>query len=161
MVSAFATSIQLWMSATSRLGVVLPAMMGVHALIGLGEALITASAVGFILRVRPQLLREKEVLSRGNWAWIVFGVLISIVVVFVAPLASANPDGLEMVATELGFANRAGDPAFNIFPEYIVPILGETPLSTIFAGLIGVSLLIGISLLIARVINRRTMHSES
>lgn len=57
MVSAFATSAQLAMSGTSPWSVVLPAMMGVHALIGIGEGLITAGAVGLVLSARPDLLR--------------------------------------------------------------------------------------------------------
>lgn len=160
MVGAFATSIQLWLSATSRLGVVLPAMMGVHVLIGLGEALITAAAVGFIMQVRPQILQEDEIRSRGNWVWVVFGVIITIVVVLAAPLASTNPDGLESVAAELGFVNQAAEPTYNIFPDYSLPILGETPISTILAGLIGVCLLAGIGLLVAKLMNRKAMHSE-
>ncbi|HMM41767.1 MAG TPA: energy-coupling factor ABC transporter permease, partial [Thermomicrobiales bacterium] len=57
MISAFATSAQLAISGTSPWGVVLPAMMGVHALIGLGEGVITAGAVGLVLSARPDLLR--------------------------------------------------------------------------------------------------------
>lgn len=37
-------------------GVVLPAMLGVHALIGIGEAAITATAIGMVLAARPDLL---------------------------------------------------------------------------------------------------------
>ena len=44
MTGALATSLQLWLSGTANLGIVIPAMLGVHALIGLGEALITVSA---------------------------------------------------------------------------------------------------------------------
>lgn len=38
------------------LGMVLPAMLGVHAIIGLGEALITASALSLVLTARPDLV---------------------------------------------------------------------------------------------------------
>lgn len=38
------------------LGSVLTAMLGVHALIGLGEGLITAATVGLVLSVRPDLV---------------------------------------------------------------------------------------------------------
>lgn len=56
MASAFITSTQLAISDTSPWSVVLPAMMGVHALIGIGEAVISIGAVGLILSVRPDLL---------------------------------------------------------------------------------------------------------
>jgi len=56
MVAALLTSIQLVVSDTSELDVVLPAMMGVHALIGIGEGLISVGAVALILSARPDLL---------------------------------------------------------------------------------------------------------
>jgi cobalt/nickel transport system permease protein len=49
-------SIQLIVSGTSPAELVLPAMLGVHAVIGIGEALITAAAVGFIAATRRDLL---------------------------------------------------------------------------------------------------------
>lgn len=54
--SAIATSLQLAASDTSPLDVVLPAMVGVHALIGIGEGLITAAAIGFVGATRPDLI---------------------------------------------------------------------------------------------------------
>jgi cobalt/nickel transport system permease protein len=57
MAAALATTVQLALSDTSPWSVVFPAMMGVHALIGVGEGLITAGAVAFVLSTRPDLLR--------------------------------------------------------------------------------------------------------
>jgi cobalt/nickel transport system permease protein len=56
MLSAFLTSAQLALSDTSPWHVVLPAMLGVHALIGVGEGAISVGAVAFILSTRPDLL---------------------------------------------------------------------------------------------------------
>jgi cobalt/nickel transport system permease protein len=56
-------SLQLAVSGTSPLEVVLPAMVGVHVLIGVGEALITAAAIGFIAATRRDLL---ELRYRGD-----------------------------------------------------------------------------------------------
>jgi cobalt/nickel transport system permease protein len=55
MVGAAATSIELAVSDTVPLDTVLPAMLGVHALIGIGEAIITVAAVGAVLAARPDL----------------------------------------------------------------------------------------------------------
>ena len=55
--AAVATSVQLWLSGTSAPAVVFPAMIGVHAAIGIGEGLITAAALSFIRTTRPDLLR--------------------------------------------------------------------------------------------------------
>jgi cobalt/nickel transport system permease protein len=49
-------AIQLALSDLSPLTVVLPAMAGVHAVIGVGEAMITTVVIGFVLKVRPDLL---------------------------------------------------------------------------------------------------------
>ena len=54
---AAAASLELWLSGRSPLHVVLPAMLGVHALIGIGEALITVSALAMLQRARPALLK--------------------------------------------------------------------------------------------------------
>ncbi|MXZ46516.1 MAG: energy-coupling factor ABC transporter permease [Chloroflexi bacterium] len=55
-VAAIATTLQLAASATSPLAVALPAMVGVHALIGIGEGLITLGALGLVRAARPDLL---------------------------------------------------------------------------------------------------------
>lgn len=56
MLGAAATAVELGVSGTVPLGTVLPAMLGVHALIGIGEAVITVAAVGAVLATRPDLL---------------------------------------------------------------------------------------------------------
>jgi cobalt/nickel transport system permease protein len=54
------TSFELAFSGTSDLDVALPAMLGVHVFIGLGEALITGAAVAFVQTTRPDLLEGYE-----------------------------------------------------------------------------------------------------
>ncbi|KPK47964.1 MAG: hypothetical protein AMJ77_01460 [Dehalococcoidia bacterium SM23_28_2] len=54
--AAIACSIELALSDTSPLTVALPAMVGVHAAIGVGEGLITVAAVAFVTATRPDLL---------------------------------------------------------------------------------------------------------
>lgn len=53
--ASFACAIELAISGTSPLKIVLPAMVGVHMLIGIGEAIITCLVIGFIIKVRPDL----------------------------------------------------------------------------------------------------------
>jgi cobalt/nickel transport system permease protein len=60
MAGAAATSIELALSGTVPLGTVLGAMLGVHALIGVGEALITAAAIGAVLATRPDLIAVRN-----------------------------------------------------------------------------------------------------
>jgi len=152
MAGALLTSLQLWLSGTSSLRVVVPAMLGVHALIGIGEALITVTALAFILRTRPDLVEAGR--RQGGLGWVAVGLATALAVVLVAPLASASPDGLERVATNLGFIDRGENAPYTILPDYTVPFLGETPLSTIAAGVIGAVLVaavaVGISALVRR-----------
>lgn len=49
-------ALELIVSGTSPAEIVLPAMLGVHVFIGIGEGLITAAALGFISVARPDLL---------------------------------------------------------------------------------------------------------
>jgi cobalt/nickel transport system permease protein len=56
MVGAAATSVELAVSDTVPLATSLPAMLGVHALIGIGEAVITVAAVSAVLVSRPDLV---------------------------------------------------------------------------------------------------------
>src|SRR3954453_7090611 len=56
MAGATATTFELALSGTVPLGTVLPAMLGVHMLIGIGEAVVTVAAVSAVLATRPDLL---------------------------------------------------------------------------------------------------------
>jgi len=65
--AALFASLELAASGTSPLHVVLPAMLGVHAFIGIGEGLITVAALAFIASVRGDMFawqREGIVESR-------------------------------------------------------------------------------------------------
>ena len=137
MAGALFTSLQLWLSGTSPLQVVIPTMLSVHALIGVGEALITVAALTFILQTRPDLLGQNSVSASGSRGWVVAGVLVSLAVLLLSPLASTDPDGLERVATDLGFLNKSVSSTYQLIPDYTVPFLGQTQLSTILAGMIG------------------------
>jgi cobalt/nickel transport system permease protein len=139
MAGALFTSLQLWLSGTSQLQIVIPAMLTVHALIGVGEALITVAALTFILQTRPDLLGEHSVAAKGSRGWVVAGVLVSLAVILLSPLASTDPDGLERVAGDLGFLNQGTSAPYQLIPDYSLPFLGQTNISTIVAGVIGLA----------------------
>lgn len=150
MAGALFTSLQLWLSGTSPLQIVIPAMLAVHALIGVGEALITVAALTFILQTRPDLLGENSASAKGSRGWVLAGALVSLAVVLLSPLASADPDGLERVAGDLGFLGQGGSAPYQLIPDYTLPFLGQTPLSTIFAGLIGIAVVGAIIVLLGQ-----------
>ena len=150
MAGALLTALQLWLSGTSQLSIVIPAMLGVHTLIGLGEALITVSALAFIMQTRPDLLGEGSESAKASQNWVYVGGIISLVVVLLSPLASADPDGLERVAINMGFIDAGQSSPFQIIPDYTIPFLGETALSTIMAGVVGVIVVAAIIMLVGR-----------
>ena len=59
-VAAVSMALQLGASGTTDLAIALPAMVGVHVLIGIGEALITAAAIAFIAATRADLFTLRD-----------------------------------------------------------------------------------------------------
>ena len=149
MTGALLTSLELWLSGTSDLQVVIPAMLGVHALIGLGEALITVSALAFIFRTRPDLLGEESESAKASRGWILTGVMISLAVVLISPLASTDPDGLNRIAMDLGFMGNAQSGSGPL-AGYALPFITLASLSKITAGAIGLFVVGAIIMLVGR-----------
>lgn len=156
---ALLTSIQLWLSSTAALDIVIRAMLAVHAVIGLGEALITAAALGFILRTRADIIERSTDAPAGK-GWVAAGVTLSALVLLLAPMASTDPDGLERVAEDLGFLGLAVDTPYVLFPDYSIPFLGDTQAATILAGAMGALLVGTLALLLARVLLQRRSRTR-
>jgi cobalt/nickel transport system permease protein len=150
--ASLVTALLLAFSGTANLELVVPVMVGVHMLIGMGEALVTMAALAYVLRSRPELLAETAVSASGRWALV--GLGIALVVVLLAPFASPSPDGLEWVAAQQGFLGNALDAPYNFLPDYTIPGLGETGLSTIVAGVVGVFTVTAVMWLVGRYLNR-------
>ena len=152
MTAALVTALLLGFSGTTSLALAVPAMLGVHALIGLGEALITVAALSFIMQTRPQLLTDDA--PAGSGKWIVSGIVLALLVVLLAPFASGSPDGLEWVAGQAGFLDTAVNAPFQILPDYTIPGLGETGLSTILAGIVGALVVAAVTFGLGRLLRR-------
>lgn len=150
MASALFTSLEIWLSGNADLRIIIPVMLSIHALIGLGEAVITVAALSFIMQTRPDLLGDGSESEKGGRGWIWAGIGITLLVLFLSPFASADPDGLERVAIDLGFMSKAGSAPFKLLPDYTVPFLGNTPLSTVAAGLVGAVIVGFVVVLIAK-----------
>ncbi|HIC88263.1 MAG TPA: cobalamin biosynthesis protein CbiM [Anaerolineae bacterium] len=154
-VAAMLVSIALWLSGTIALGIVLPAMASVHALIGIGEALITAGALAFITATRPELAEAKPAAASGG-RWMQVGLGIALVIALLSPLASSAPDGLERVAEDHDFLSRAMGPFYGIIPDYLFPGISNEALATIVAGIVGTLLLFALGWFLGRRLQRRT-----
>ena len=148
-ITALSVGLQLALSNTSPANIAIPAMAGVHALIGIGEGLITVGALAFITSTRPDLLKSGERgLAGGKLVWVA-GLLLALLLAVASPLASANPDGLEWVAEQQDFLSRAQNPLFNLVPDYVLPGISNEALATILAGILGTLIVFGAALGIA------------
>ena len=96
---------------------------------------------------------------RRYW-WLAGLVVAAAVVVILGPLASSDPDGLERVAIDSGFAEQGQEAAFELLPDYSVPLLGDGPFSLVVAGLIGVALIFGAMWVLGRVLSRRAHPTD-
>ncbi|WP_107474169.1 energy-coupling factor ABC transporter permease [Streptomyces sp. NRRL S-340] len=166
------------------IGKVATAMIGVHVLIGIGEAAITALTVGAVIAVRPDLVYgarglEQRLKLRVNGElvdapaaapvpapaaagshrklWIT-GLVTSLVLAgFVSFYASASPDGLEKVAHDKGIDKKEEPHASADSPlaDYGVKDVSDARLSGGLAGVIGVGVTVAVGSGVFWVVRRR------
>jgi len=152
-------------SHTVRFSVVLPAMAGIHMLIGVGEALITALVLVAIARARPELLQPDEATEprRSYGAVVAYGGLIALgLALFVSPLASRWPDGLDKTAEVLGFKDKTAAPVLPApIPDYEVAGIHWSTLGTAIAGAVGTIVVFVLAWLLARVLVPNTRREDT
>jgi cobalt/nickel transport system permease protein len=148
-VASLAAALQLALSGTSPANISVPAMGGIHMLIGIGEGLITVGALAFLYAARRDLFHTGAAAPKGGAAVWIFGLGIAALLAVLSPLASAHPDGLEWVAEQKGFLEAARAPLYNIIPDYTFPGISNTALATIVAGILGMLLVFGVALSVA------------
>lgn len=125
--AAFCCAIELVMSSAGSLGVVMPAMLKVHAVIGVGEAAITVGVIVAARVVGPLVHRRARI---GLAAAAAVAALLS-------PWASTAADGLEKVAETCQFADRAIAALSAPVPDYSMPGI-DGGVATAAAGVLGV-----------------------
>jgi cobalt/nickel transport system permease protein len=142
-----------------NLGTLAGQMLGVHGLVGIGEAVITAAVVGAVARVAPGWGRldaslgsvpselganvpKRAAVALGAGAVVAAGVL--------SPFASSAPDGLEATSAAVGFAGAARDHAFAGLP--LADYGDAAGWSVQLVGLLGLVVVASASLGLARVL---------
>ncbi|MBD2527005.1 energy-coupling factor ABC transporter permease [Nostoc sp. FACHB-133] len=149
-VAAIACAIELALSGTAPVAIVLPAMSGVHILIGIGEGIITGGVLTYLATARPDLLPGEQQEFRG---WSVPIVTIFLIAGVLSLFASAWPDGLEKVAENTGFIDLAAKVRVIVptpLADYSIKGLG--PIGTSIAGLMGATVCFAVAFGIAKVV---------
>ncbi|WP_329145427.1 energy-coupling factor ABC transporter permease [Streptomyces niveus] len=164
-------------------GKVLTAMVGVHVLIGIGEAAITALTVGAVIAVRPDLVHGARGLaaplklrvggelvdapapapvaaasSRSPRGLLAAGLGTALLLAGVVSFyASASPDGLEKVAADKGIDRKVEEHAAADSPlaDYGIKDISNPRLSGGLAGMIGVGATVVVGSGIFYVVHRR------
>jgi hypothetical protein len=72
------------------------------------------------------------------------GLGLAILVALASPWASSHPDGLERVAEDEGFIDKAEDPSYEIIPDYTFPGVEDERVATILSGIIGIAIVAGL-----------------
>ena len=150
------------------------AMVSVHLLIGIGEAVISAMVVSAVLAARPDLVVGARDLDRAALAstrkvpmraFVVGTLVVSLgVATVISQFASGDPDGLERVAEDEGFVDTAEDHALgnSVFADYATSGVGNEGLSLAVAGAGGTLLTLAVGYGVFRTVaggtDRRSNH---
>ncbi|MFJ3878378.1 energy-coupling factor ABC transporter permease [Streptomyces sp. NPDC090077] len=166
------------------IGKVLTAMVGVHVLIGIGEAAITAATVGAVIAVRPDLVHGARGLAAPlklrvggelvdapapaatpvpaaarstRKVWLTGLAAALVLAGFVSFYASASPDGLEKVAADKGIDTKVEEHAAAGSPlaDYGVKDVSDARLSGGLAGVIGVGATVAVGTGVFWAVRRR------
>jgi hypothetical protein len=76
--------------------------------------------------------------------WWIIGLSVALLLAILSPIASAFPDGLERVAEDHEFVDKAIAPTFSVIQNYTFPGIDNEAAATILAGLLGTLLLFGL-----------------
>ena len=174
LIASAACAVELALSGTSPLLLVLPAMLGTHAVIGVGEALITTALLSAVVASRPDIVPAWAAVGDSCDAarvksplWKVAGAGLFLALALAAlasPLASSFPDGLEKVAETAGFSSLAEDtPVWHNspLPDYTVPGVEAEGVSTGLAGILGTSAVFLLGFGVVKLLGRRGVKREN
>jgi cobalt/nickel transport system permease protein len=152
-----ACAMELALSGTSPIEIAFPAMVGTHAIIGIGEAMIAVAVLAAVATARPDIIPawarlektpQTNKMSKSIWGLTGAGLALALALaLFGSPFASKAPDGLDKVAEEKGFIQAASEDKVvwtnALFPDYKIKSIESEDVSTSLAGLIGTIIAFG------------------
>lgn len=163
-------------------------MVSFHSLIGVGEALITGVAIGFVLKQRPELICKTDAFA-GQSSLVVgaeagksarptivtsitrtlaAGLVIALAIAaFLSPFASSFDDGLEAVLNQLNGTEFNLTPTvpglFEDYDKVPVPLASWQAIAVSIAGIGGTLAVFGLALLLGKAMpsGTATLTSEA
>jgi cobalt/nickel transport system permease protein len=155
--AASIAAVELSLSGVVPLKASLPAMAGVHAVIGIGEGAVTIAALELISKVNreavlvQQTAAHERIGHKTTWIWLAVSFAVAMLL---APFASEFPDGLEKVAETFGFIERGTSKLTSPLPDYQVPGLSGG-ISTAMAGIAGVLITFIVAYMAVKVLHKK------
>jgi cobalt/nickel transport system permease protein len=132
LMAAFACSVELALAGTIPFTRVIGEMLSTHAVIGIGEGIITLAVCA--------LLTNTAIVNSQRKTVTVPLIAAGIIATTLSPFASGFPDGLEWVAEKFNFLHEVAPSFVSSIPDYAVPGVGSEILAVSLAGLSGVIL---------------------
>jgi cobalt/nickel transport system permease protein len=133
MLASLGCAVELALTGVLPFGTVVPAMLGVHALIGIGEAVITCVALALFARSTAGSRPAARSFAAPALAALLIALCLS-------PFASPLPDGLEAVMAHYQVLHEAAPPFVTPLADYQVAGIASEGVSTSLAGVFGVLL---------------------
>jgi cobalt/nickel transport system permease protein len=128
--ASLACALEMAISGAAAAADVVPAMVGIHALIGLPEASITALAATSLAYFPSQAASPRNNVWRGGRSAAVSAVAL-------APFASSLPDGLERIADSFVTGTNSAANLPSLFSDYALPGVPSPFAATALAGVLG------------------------
>lgn len=172
---ASAAAIELAISGTSPLTVALPAMAGIHAIIGIGGSHYyhdsyfpyseDKARFGYLPTPSRKVKSKRRCLMKRRLdGFILVGLGICLLMaLFLTPFTSSSPDGLEKVAETKGFASKGEEWKFwkhAPLPDYEIPWIKNKKVSTTISELVGTLAIFLIALGIGKLVKKPSAKKD-
>jgi cobalt/nickel transport system permease protein len=144
-----------------HLGGIFSMMVLYHALIGVGEALITGAILSFVLARRPEMVPAVNMTSTSSAAgrFAIAGFICALAIAAVlSPLKSEFPDGLDHVSEQAGFNKLDAERQGLVLNDYEIqiPVLNWWPVAaTSIAGIVGTSVVFAMAIALGKTARMR------
>lgn len=140
--ASVAVSVELAVDGQIAFFSVVAAMVGTHALIGVGEALITVAAC----------MLFSSTVSTSTKGQVALPLTVAcLMALLLGPFASGFPDGLEWIAEKYGFLHASAPTFVGLLSDYSTPFVTNDLLSTGLAGVAGVVCSFALAWLLLRI----------